>query len=230
MNDGDEHGRPVFLDLLEASPIPDGAAPTGPGRGHGTRGSPGAAGTRGRERADAARNRARILAAAEQLFAEVDPRTVTMAQIAEAAGVGRATLYRRFPTPAAVAVALLDEHERRLQGAMLHGPPPLGPGAPPAERLAAFYTAAVDLLERPLPLALGAETGQQRFATGAYGFWRAHVRALLAAADTPDPDALVDVLLGPLDPELYRHQRHTAGLSRERITRALGLLARRVLG
>jgi hypothetical protein len=34
-------------------------------------------------------------------------------------------------------------------------PPPLGPGAPPAERLAAFYAAMVDLLERHVHLARG---------------------------------------------------------------------------
>lgn len=67
-----------------------------------------------RRRADAERNRAQILAAAEQLFAEQDPRSVTMDRIAKAAGVGRATLYRSFPDPSSVAVALLDEHERRL--------------------------------------------------------------------------------------------------------------------
>lgn len=217
MNDGDESSHPDPLDLRSADGSSTGGPSTPPRRPR----------RRTRERADAAHNRERILAAAERLFATADPRTVTMGQLAEAAGVGRATLYRRFPTPSDVAVALLDEHERRLQEAMLHGPPPLGPGAPPAERLAAFYTAAVDLLERHLPLALGAETGARRFATGAYGFWRAHVHALLVAAGTPDPDVLVDVLLTPLDPELYRHQRHTVGLPRDRITRSLGWLARR---
>jgi NAD(P)-dependent dehydrogenase (short-subunit alcohol dehydrogenase family) len=64
------------------------------------------------ERADAARNRAKVLEAAERLFAEGDPHTVTMADIARAAGVGRATLNRRYPDPGSVAVALLDEHER----------------------------------------------------------------------------------------------------------------------
>ena len=88
---------------------------------------PGAA----RERADAARNRARVLAAAERLFAERDGRELTMEQIAAAAGVGKATLYRRYPDVASIAQALLDEHERALQDALLRGPPPLGPGARP---------------------------------------------------------------------------------------------------
>ncbi|MBO2448037.1 TetR/AcrR family transcriptional regulator [Actinomadura barringtoniae] len=180
------------------------------------------------ERADAARNRAKVLAAAGALFATRDPREVTMDDIAKAAGVGRGTLYRRYPDTAAIAQALLDEHERDLQERLMRGAPPLGPGAPPAERLAAFYTAMVELLEGNSALALGAEPGRLRFAAGAYGFWRAHVRALVAEAGVPDPDALVDVLLAPLAAEVYTHQRDL-GVPPERIAEALGRLARGVL-
>ncbi|MFE0701800.1 TetR/AcrR family transcriptional regulator [Streptomyces sp. NPDC058872] len=182
-----------------------------------------------RRRADAERNRAQILAAAERLFAEQDPRTVTMDRIAKAAGVGRATLYRSFSDPSSVAVALLDEHERRLQGQLIYGPPPLGPGAPAGERLAAFYLAMLDLLERHLPLALGAETGPARFRTGAYGFWRVHVRTLLVDHGVQDPDPLIDIALSPLSPELYQFQRHELGLSVERIGKSLADFARQLL-
>lgn len=176
------------------------------------------------ERADAARNRARILEAAAQLFAERLPQDVTMDDIAKKAGVGRGTLYRRYPDRASIAVALLDEHERALQERLLRGDPPLGPGAPPGERLAAFYAAMVRLLEDHRHLVLGSEVGRSRFETGAYGFWRAHVRALLVAARAPDPDALVDVLLAPLAPEVYGYQRAVLGLTPEQITRALAEL------
>lgn len=182
------------------------------------------------ERSDAARNRARVLAAARELFAGGDPRGVTMEDIARAAGVGRATLYRRYPDPASVARALLDEHERDLQQRMMSGPPPLGPGAPPAERLAAFYDAMVALLEEHLPLVLGAEVGPARFATGAYGFWRAHVRALLAQAAAPHADALVDVLLAPLAPDVYQYQRERRRLTPEQIADALRAMAAGALG
>ncbi|WP_435191928.1 TetR/AcrR family transcriptional regulator [Streptomyces sp. bgisy126] len=182
-----------------------------------------------RRRADAERNRAQILAAAERLFAEQDPRSVTMDRIAKAAGVGRATLYRSFPDPSSVAVALLDEHERRLQGQLIYGPPPLGPGAPAGERLAAFYLAMLDLLERHLPLALGAETGPARFRTGAYGFWRVHIRILLVDHGVRDPDPLIDIALSPLSPELFQFQRHELGLSVERVGRSLTAFARQLL-
>src|SRR5215467_1393930 len=189
------------------------------------------------ERADAARNRQRILAAAEELFARRGADNVTMEDIAQAAGVGKGTLYRRYPDRASIAVALLNTHERALQERLLRGPPPLGPGAPPAERLAAFYAAMVELLERHVHLALGAETGRRRFATGAYGFWRAHVRALLAgggeggglAGDPGRLDALAEVLLAPLAPELYQYQRQR-GRSVMEITAALTELAQAILG
>jgi AcrR family transcriptional regulator len=191
-------------------------------------GTPGGAPAR-QERADAARNRARVLTAAGELFASRGARNLTMGDVARAAGVGRGTLYRRYPDLASIAVALLDEHERGLQARLLHGAPPLGPGAPPAERLAAFYAAMVELLERHHQLVLGAEIGQSRFATGAYGFWRAHVRALLVQAGTPEPDALVDVLLAPLAPDVYGYQRHRRGLTPAQLAGALGRLARQVL-
>jgi AcrR family transcriptional regulator len=183
-----------------------------------------------RERADAARNRQRVLAAAEQLFSTHDPRSVTMEDIARAAGVGRATLYRRYPDIASIATALLDGHERALQEKLISGKPPLGPGAPPADRLAAFYAAMVALLEQHLPLVLGAEVGDARYQAGAYGFWRAHVRALLNEAGVRPAEPLIDPLLAPLAPEVYRHQRQDRGQSPAQITKALRWLAFRVLG
>ncbi len=183
----------------------------------------------GTERADAARNRARILAAAAEVFAARDPRSVTMEHIATAAGVGRGTLYRRYPNTAAIAVALLDEHERVLQRQLISGDPPLGPGAAPAERLSAFYGAMIDLLDQHADLALGAEVGGARFSAGDYGFWAAHVRALLVQADVAEPDPLVDILLAPLAAEVFLYQRER-GLSVTQIGEALTRLAHAILG
>jgi AcrR family transcriptional regulator len=182
-----------------------------------------------KERADAARNRARILAAAERLFAERGATNVSMEDVATAAGVGKGTLYRRYPDRAALAVALLDEHERRLQQHLLDGPPPLGPGAPPGERLSAFYGAMVDLIDRHLELALAAETGSARFRTGAYQFWRAHLRVLLRDAGVPDPgDVLAEALLAPLAAEFYQQLRER-DVSQAQIRDGLTSLARRAL-
>ena len=179
-----------------------------------------------RERADAARNRARVLAAAERLLAEHSD--VTMEQIAAAAGVGKGTLYRRYPDVASIAQALLDEHERDLQERLLQGPPPLGPGAPPAERLAAFYGAMVELLERHGHLALAGETGERRYETGAYRAWALHVAGLLEHAGLGESPALADALLAPLAPDVYAHQR-ASGIPAHEIAEGLALLARRAM-
>jgi AcrR family transcriptional regulator len=181
------------------------------------------------ERADAARNRVRVLDAAARLFAANGPGGVSMQDIAKAAGVGKGTLYRRYPDIASIAVALLDDHERALQEKMLRGAPPLGPGAPPAERLAAFYEAMAELLDRHTHLVLGMETGRSRFATGAYGFWRAHISTLLAEAQVADREATVDLLLAPLAPEVFQFQRDRLGLDVQQITRALTAMGRSVI-
>jgi AcrR family transcriptional regulator len=91
--------------------------------------------------------RARILEAARSLFAERGVREVSLEEVARAAGVGKATLFRRFGDGGALFLALLDEHERELQDEVLRGEPPLGPGAPPSadpDLLAHLLLAAFD--------------------------------------------------------------------------------------
>lgn len=143
-----------------------------------------------KERADAARNRAAVLEAAARLFAEKGVEAVSMDQVAAAAGVGKGTLFRRFGDKSGLAVALLDARERVLQEAILHGPPPLGPGAPAGERLAAFLNAYFDYLLEHLALVRMSETATPgaRYRIGAYRFWHRHVAILLATAPDPDPD------------------------------------------
>jgi AcrR family transcriptional regulator len=168
-----------------------------------------------------------VLEAAARLFAERHGASVTMEEIAAAAGVGKGTLYRRYPNVAAIAEALLDEHERRLQEELVRGKPPLGPGAAPADRLAAFYVAMTELLERHGHLALAAETGLRRYRTGAYTAWATHVALLLDEAGLGAHAALVDVLLAPLAPDVYAHER--SRVTEREIADSLSMLARRVL-
>jgi len=163
-----------------------------------------------RERADAARNRLRVLAAAESLFAARGVAGVTMDDVAAEAGVGKGTLYRRFGDKGGLAVALLDERERELQQRILTGAPPLGPGAPPAARLAAFVQAYLDLVAAQLSLVLLSETSTPgaRLRTGAHAFWRQHCRYLLGAAAAPEPDLRADVLLAGLAADQVHHWLH----------------------
>lgn len=66
-----------------------------------------------RLRADAARNSERLVRAAREVFAEQGP-DARLDEIARRAGVGVATLYRRFPDKAVLVRAVLDQafHER----------------------------------------------------------------------------------------------------------------------
>jgi AcrR family transcriptional regulator len=68
-------------------------------------------------RADAKLNRDRILAAAAKLFAERGL-SVPMEEIADRAGVGVATLYRRFPTRADLAAAAFERSISRYTEAV----------------------------------------------------------------------------------------------------------------
>lgn len=155
-----------------------------------------------KERADAARNRAAVLEAAARLFAEHGVDAVSMDQIAAAAGVGKGTLFRRFTDKAGLATALLDARERELQQAILSGPPPLGPDAPPPDRLTAYATAYLDYLLGHLDLVRMSETASPgaRYRVGAYWFWHRHL-AILLDGSSPDPESTAHFLLAALAAE-----------------------------
>ena len=177
------------------------------------------------ERADAARNRQKVLAAAARLFHECGAENVSMDMIAAEAGVGKGTLFRRFGDRQGLLVALLDESERRLQDDLLHGPPPLGPGAPAADRLLAFLHALVELIEERGEIVRASERSSPgaRLRTAAYGAWHLHVAVLLAQLG-PDADAaaLAHVLLAPLAADTWLALRGEGGLERDVLT---GLVA-----
>lgn len=182
------------------------------------------------ERADAARNRAKALAAAERLFAARGVAAVSMDDVAASAGVGKGTLYRRFGDKSGLAAALLDERESRLQAAILGGPPPLGPGAPPADRLAAFAAAYLEFVDAHLDLVAMSQTASPgaRLRTGSHQFWCQHCRILLTEAGAADPGLRADAILAALTAEQVRHWRHTEGRSLPELARAITEITRRL--
>jgi AcrR family transcriptional regulator len=167
-------------------------------------------------RADAARNRLRILAAAGTLFAERGVAATSMDAIAEAAGVGKGTLFRRFGDRAGLALAVLDEGDRVLQESLLRGPPPLGPGAPVRDRLIAFGEAMLDRLERSGAIIAAAEASPDvvRHGAGPYGAYSLHLRILLGEdRSAADAAYLADILLVALGARLFGYQRTARGMS-----------------
>src|SRR5438477_373209 len=71
------------------------------------------------ERRDAAENRRRVLAAARELFAERGIETVSMHDIAQTAGIGQGTLYRRFPHKGALCHVLLEDNMQKFHEAIV---------------------------------------------------------------------------------------------------------------
>jgi AcrR family transcriptional regulator len=182
-------------------------------------------------RADAARNRARIIAAAERLFAERGVQATTMEDIASAAGVGKGTVFRRFGDRASLVFALLDQTERAFQEAILRGPPPLGPGAPPIARLTAFGEAMLDRLEHDGDLLLETEAhvGHWQRSRPYAALWL-HVNTLLEdALPHADQEYLADVLLAALSPGVFHHQRHVRSLPLERLKTGFAELVARIV-
>jgi AcrR family transcriptional regulator len=182
------------------------------------------------ERSDAARNRARVLAAAVRLFDERGPDCVSMDDVAAAAGVGKGTLFRRFGDRSGLAQAVLDERERRFQEEVIRGPAPLGPGAPPIERLIAFGEGVLELREQHLPLMLIAEDRDARFRSGPFAFYRLHLTLMVRAADHRlDAEYIADVLLGALSALHYAYLTKVRQMPRERIADGWAELVRRLL-
>lgn len=162
---------------------------------------------RNQERGDAARNRVLLLDAARRLVSERGAEATTMDDIAAAAGVGKGTLFRRFGSRAGLMIVLLDEDERLEQQAFMFGPPPLGPGAQPLQRLLAFGRRRLRFSWDHRALLSDASRDPQMRFSAPWMLQRAHVRMLLATAGTTgDLDAQADALLALLDADAVAHQ------------------------
>ncbi|MBJ7457997.1 MAG: TetR/AcrR family transcriptional regulator [Thermoleophilaceae bacterium] len=173
------------------------------------------------ERADAKRNRAKIIAAAELLFAERGAEAVSMDAVAEAAGVGKGTLYRRFGDRSGLARAILDERDREFQEKLIRGEPPLGPGADPVDRLVAFGVGVIELISEYGDLIMAAQIGKAgaRFSGPVYATYRMHVHRLLRDIDPRiNADYLSDVLLSTLNAEMFAFWHADVGLDKAQIT------------
>jgi AcrR family transcriptional regulator len=170
------------------------------------------------ERADAARNRERILASAAELFRDLGPACVSMDEVADHAGVGKGTVFRRFGSRAALAQAVLSEREREFQEHFIRGAPPLGPGAAPRERLIAFGERFLEHLQRHAQVIAAAELGGARLISAPYAAHRQHVTLLLRERDPScDAELLAEMLLAVLSAELFIHLREQRSLPLERL-------------
>ena len=172
-----------------------------------------------------------MLEAARRLVAKRGADAVTMDDIAAAAGVGKGTLFRRFGSRAGLMMVLLDEDEKASQQAFLFGPPPLGPDAPPLDRLVAFGRERICFAHAHQELLSAANRDPQTRYGAAASVHRTHVRVLLQSAQTSgDLDAQTDALLALLDADYVEHQLGHGGHTLGTLGDAWESLARKLCG
>ena len=189
------------------------------------------------ERADAARNRRHLLATARQMLAEQGPGQLTMDALAERAGLGKGTVFRRFGTRAGIFAALLDDDERAFQQQVLAGPPPLGPGAAPLDRLIAYGRARTGFLIAHRDIARATLDGHQPIPGRSRSpLSQLHIRVLLGQMNLghADLDMLAVQLTAALDGPLLLYlsasdlTEAAPGTAAERIAHSWQDLAQRV--
>ena len=183
------------------------------------------------ERGDAARNRSLLLDAARRLIGERGADAVSTDDIAAAAGVGKGTLFRRFGSRAGLMIVLLDEDEKVEQEAFLFGPPPLGPGAPPLERLLAYGRERLSFVHHHHALLSDANRDPQTRFNAPATLHHRHVRVLLEdAGTTGDLDAQATALLALLDSDYVHHHLTERGATLESLGDAWESVARKLCG
>lgn len=182
------------------------------------------------ERADAARNRRRILIAAERLFERNGVACTSMDAIAAEAGVGKGTLFRRFGDRASLVHALLSVHETSFQEHLIRGAPPLGPGAAPVQRVAAFGEAMIGFWEERGEWLLAVDRDAGLLDSPVWRFYRLHLLTLVReAAPDLDIEVITGLLLSALTPRAVLHLRERQGIEPDRLKAAWRTLVTRLL-
>ena len=178
-----------------------------------------------RERGDAAANRVRILEAARRLLAAHGPQGLTMDAVAGEAQVGKGTIFRRFGDREGLAGALIDGDMRAFQEGFLHGPPPLGPGAPAPERLEAFVVELLRHYAEHLDVALLADAGARHRGSQVVGALLVHIEMLVREIDSQiDARVVARMILAAIGPTVILEARERGRDAEAIETSALALL------
>jgi hypothetical protein len=108
----------------------------------------------------------------------------------------------------------MDDHLRAFQDAFMFGPPPLGPGPPAEDRLAAFLDGLLDLYDDQLEVTLALERDRWGAPLGGYLSLSVHVESLITEI-SPSLAAPVtaQLLLNAVNVHLVRYLRRDAGVS-----------------
>ncbi|MEM7334303.1 MAG: helix-turn-helix domain-containing protein [Chloroflexota bacterium] len=185
-------------------------------------------------RRDAAENRVLILQTAEKLFEDHGVDAVNMADIAQAAGVGKGTLYRRFSNKGELCLALMDSQMTEFQDGMLARMQTLSEqGVSKLEQLDQFIDALVHFTDIHSPLLCVAQRAGllegENEAIQLPHFWQyMTVKGLMRSAQIDgelasnlDIDYFADAILSPLQADIFRYQRQVREFSLDRISAGL---------
>jgi len=158
-------------------------------------------------RADAVQNRELLLKTAQALFDEQGVEVVSMTAIAQAAGVGKGTLYRHFESKTDLCFALLDQDQRHLQDRALSR---FRQGGDPEDNLRWFLQETLAFIERNGKFLYNGLQDRKGalLEHPAHFWWRRTIHQFLAQLK-PDEDVsyFADVLYAMLEVRVYYFQR-----------------------
>ncbi|MBA2806312.1 TetR/AcrR family transcriptional regulator [Streptomyces sp. KM273126] len=185
-------------------------------------------------RKDAARNREAVLAAADALFARSEsPEDITMADVAAAAGVGKGTLFRAFGDRSGLLRALYEARLEPVREAIESGPPPLGPGTPPHQRVLALLDSALcfKLDNRRLALALEESGSTSPYQAAHYDRWHNLLQGVLEQIPglAADSDFTAHALLAAIRADLVEHLAGQEDVPREKLRAQLAAFTTRAI-
>ncbi len=181
-------------------------------------------------RADAVKNRALLLQTAKRLFTEQSAAVVTMSAVADAAGVGKGTLYRHFENKLELSMALLDEDQRDLQDRTLKH---LRDASDRLQALKWYIGEVLQFTERNSELLCvsGGEHGPiGSLAHPAHWWWRTTIRGLVAQVNpTCNADYIADSIFVLLDVHNVYFLRTERRYSLEQVTTNMQEMVERML-
>lgn len=174
-------------------------------------------------RSDALKNREILLETARRLFSEKSVEAVTMSELAEAAGVGKATLYRNFKNgKVELCETLLTEDQRCLQERTFEK---LRESFDAVENLRWFLREVLSFEERNHELLLNAGLVDPKtmLTHRAHGWWRQTIHGMLRQIAKkypqfiPNINYLTDMLYIMLDARSIHFQKMQHGWTSEQI-------------
>ncbi|WP_392897398.1 TetR/AcrR family transcriptional regulator [Streptomyces sp. LN699] len=184
------------------------------------------------ERADALRNREAVLAAADALFAASgSPQSVSMDDIAAAAGVGKGTLFRRFGDRAGLIGAVIASRLEPLRHAVREAQD--APGSSPRQRVSDLLDASLRFKIENRNLMTAAEDAglSSPYRAEHYGWWHEVLRtALDQVPGVHDADFTAHALLAAIRADLVAHLIDEQGVDAEGLRSSLAAYIDKVLG